>query len=183
MYVRVFKADEIKKWNVKTIDDLPILALKLWNPKKDSDYSIFKFKAKEDSYWAYLRALVSNSTEWGYEVDLLILSDEFLKNYHIEDGNDDLVKCSHSNIKDLTFKDYKAFIDYTYNNQDKIISIKLKDIIKILDNLSENDSDSFEVFCNSSNKKKEVYKTINNICRRNTNNGKESLPKFLKDLC
>ncbi len=179
MYVRVFKADEIKRWNVKDIDDLPILALKLWNPKKDNDYSIFKFEDKKDSYWAALRALVSNSNEWGYGVDLLILSDEFLKEFNIEDDKEKLTLCNHSNIKNLTFKDYRLFIEYTYKNQENLISFTIKDIKEIFNNLSTNDSKDFKALCDSYSKNKEIYKFVKKVYY----DKEEILPNFLKDLC
>ncbi len=183
MYVRVFKADVIKLWKVDDIDKIPIEGLNLWNPGDDNDYSIFKFENEKNSSWALLRAIVSNKAKWGYGVDLLILPDEFLENYEIEDSEESLIKCSHSNIKNLTFKNYKEIINYTYKHQDKIITFKFENIKKIFIDMSESDSNDYSNFCNSLNKKKEIVKFLKTTYFPEFKDSPESLPIFLKDAC
>lgn len=142
MYVRIFLAHEIERWNVNSLDELPILALEPWNSRDDSDYSIFKINSNvkdENSNWIVLRALADNFNKRCGGVDLLILSQELLDQFIVKNDDDIKLNCLHANIKNVTYKQFLLIVEYTYKKYKNILSYSIKNIKDLIYGLTDNE--------------------------------------------
>lgn len=158
MYVRLFPAYYIDDYFNDDIEKVPLKALFPWNANKDdSDFSVFKLNSKVKSTETnniVLRAIADNIDRTKAGVDLLILTKDFLNEFCIRDDKKEKFNCLHSNIKNLTYADYKKFIFYTYHNKNNCISYTMEDIRQLLLNFSTEDYKSFlNYYDNRKNKK------------------------------
>lgn len=182
MYVRIFLAHEIERWKVDSLVKLPILALEPWNCNGNSDYSVFKIKSNykdTDSKWIVLRALADNFTKRCGGVDLFILSEKFIKNFVVEEDMSDYIGCLHANIKDIKYEQFLSIVEYTYNNQNDIISYSIDDIKSLISNLTDDEFSSLNKYylCRHPNEKEDKFKKyIKNVYFKDGLN----IPAFLK---
>lgn len=144
MYVRIFNAHELERWKCEKLDDLQIIALEPWSPKGDSDFSVFKINSNIKcvvSNWIVLRALADNFNKRNTGIDLLVLSEELLDKIKINVRDDENLKlnCRHANLKEVTYKQFRLIIEYTFFNSGNVITYSISDIKQLISTLTEKD--------------------------------------------
>jgi len=136
----------IEKWSkYSCFDCLPIQTLSDWMPnaqdENDNDYSAFKivnFVKDEDSNKIVLRLLAENFRKWFANIDLLILIEDFNKNFTIVPDCKEKYDTLHVNIKNVTYREFQKLFEYTYNNRDKVIKYNADDIKMLFETIDEN---------------------------------------------
>lgn len=171
MLVRAAQYGILDLWHVKSIDSLPIKGLLLWKPSKnDNDYSVFKItdKSKTGDIVNVVIKLLSTSFNLYKDGIEFILLDESLfisKGMEIKEDQQEM-KCTHANIKNLDYEQYKNIIEITYTLKDKIISFDSACIKKILVDMPQDEFNNMVEKWHNLKPRDSINEIVNQINKR-----------------
>lgn len=167
MLIRATPFPTMSLWDKEKIEDVPLMALQLWNiPKDDNDFSTFEVnsdsKKSEETNHVCLYMLVKNFSKFKDGIEFFFIENKFLENdFLIQKDSVNAFECRHVNLKNINYSTYSNLVHYTFSNRLKFISYTDLDIKSLLECL-DNDAFNKLMLVVEDSKRHEVKKKIKN---------------------